>query len=81
MIVYPVKVEQRDPQSIVVTFFDVPEATVVADTEDDAYGFAVVALDQVLSSYIAERRSLPQPSEIVGGPTITTYKFKLDHCR
>jgi hypothetical protein len=81
MIVYPVKVEQKDPRSIVVTFFDVPEATVVANTVDDAYGFAVVALDQALSGYIAERRVLPEPSEISGGPTITTYKFKLDHCR
>ena len=78
MIVYPIKVEHRHPQSVIVTFFDVPEATVMADTEDDAYGFAIVALDQVLSNYIAERRNLPEPSEIGSGPSITTYKFKLD---
>ena len=79
MIAYPIKVERREPKGIVVSFFDVPEATVVADTEDDAYGFAIAALDQALTNYVAERRTLPEPSEISSAPTITTYKFKLDN--
>ena len=78
MIVYPIKVEHRHPQSVIVTFFDFPEVTVMAGTEVDVFAFAIVTLDQVLSNYIAERRNLPEPSEIGSGPSITTCKFKLD---
>ena len=75
MLSYPARVVPGDDGRVLVTFPDVPEAVSSGDTEDAAFDGALACLEQTLSGYVADGRSLPPPSDICGAPMVETRRF------
>ena len=75
MLSYPVRLVPEEGG--LVTFHDVPEAVVVAASEDDAIERALPVLETVLSTYVVRGHSIPAPSDVCGAPTITTERFSV----
>ncbi|HYM23343.1 MAG TPA: type II toxin-antitoxin system HicB family antitoxin [Vicinamibacterales bacterium] len=68
---YPVVLERDDNKTILVSFPDFPEAHTFGDTETEALARAEDALATVVDAYIADRRSIPQPSAIIAKHYVT----------
>jgi len=67
MYAYPVKIE-RDGDSMLVTFPDIPEAITFGEDEGEALIQAQDALETALEIYVEARRPLPQAS--TGSPKV-----------
>ena len=67
---YPAKIRAGEDGLVLVTFPDVPEAVVCAEGERAALARAPEILDIVLSGYEAERRPIPEPSNIPDAPRV-----------
>jgi len=61
---YPVVLEKDDNGTVVVSFPDIPEAHTFGDTQEDALKRAAEAMLTALEARIADRESIPLPSEI-----------------
>lgn len=59
---YPVRLEKDSNGTILVTFYDIPEAITHGVDEADALTHAVDALETALMIYMADRRPIPTPS-------------------
>ena len=83
MLQYPVKLSRDTADTILVDFTDVPEAHTFGKDEDEALMHAVDALETALSTYIDDRRDIPNPSAIqrrgkfVMVPVLTEAKLAL----
>jgi antitoxin HicB len=77
MLSYPVRLGSRDDGGVILTFPDIPEAAVSADSEEEAMGQALRVLETRLATYVLEGKPIPAPSEIAGAPLITTEQFSL----
>lgn len=64
MLHYPVKLSRDTNDTIRVEFPDVPEANTFGEDVDEALMHAVDALESALSTYIDDRRDIPEPSAI-----------------
>ncbi len=69
---YPVKITPGEEGRVLVTFPDVPEAVVCAESEEDAMRRAPAILGVILQGYRSERRPIPEPSEAQGAPVVAT---------
>lgn len=67
---YPVRIVPGEQGRVLVTFPDVPEAVVCAESENEAMARAPEVLDLVLRGYRSERRPLPPPTDICGAPVV-----------
>ncbi|HEX8668725.1 MAG TPA: type II toxin-antitoxin system HicB family antitoxin [Allosphingosinicella sp.] len=76
MPTYPVRIIPGEEGRVLVTFPDVPEAVVCAESEDAAMARAPQVLEAILCGYLSERRPIPYPSEICGAPTVGTALFE-----
>jgi antitoxin HicB len=70
MLSYPVTLE-RDGDSILASFPDVPQAHTFGDTEAEALARAVDALETAFIAIMAARQDIPRPSPARGRPTVT----------
>lgn len=77
MLSYPVRLAPGDEVKILLTFPDIPEASVAGASEEEAMAAAPAVLERVLASYVAAARPIPRPSSICGAPTISTERFSL----
>lgn len=77
MLSFPVRLGMDDAGMVVLTFPDLPEATVSAASEGEAFAGAQEALEKTLASYVVEGRSIPAPSDVCGAPMVTTEQFSL----
>jgi antitoxin HicB len=77
MLTYPVRLAPGDDVKVLLTFPDVPEASVAGASEDEVIAAAQEVLEQVLAGYVVDARPIPAPSEICGAPTISTARFSL----
>ena len=66
MFEYPVTLTPDDG-TVLVTFFDVPEAITFGADQDEALLNAIDALETGLSFYVDARKALPLPSRPVAG--------------
>jgi antitoxin HicB len=66
MVRYPVRLEEDDNNTILVTFPDFPEAHTFGDSKDEALAHAVDALETIIDAYIRDRRPIPAPSKLQG---------------
>ena len=63
-LAYPVRLE-RHPDTVIVTFPDIPEALTEGATEDEALAEAKDCLVAALGGYVQTGRSIPVPSQCV----------------
>lgn len=59
-----------DGDSFVITFPDVPEAITYGDTAEEALSRAPDALLTIFDAFIKDRRDIPIPSSVTGGPCV-----------
>ena len=64
-LAYPVRLE-RYPDTVIVTFPDIPEALTEGATEDQALAEAKDCLIAALGGYVQDGRPIPVPSQGVG---------------
>ena len=64
-LAYPVRLE-RHPDTVIVTFPDIPEALTEGATEDEALAEAKDCLVAALGGYVQDGRPIPAPSQGVG---------------
>ena len=69
---YPVRIDQDEEGRVLVTFPDVPEAVVCAESREEAFARAPEVLELVLRGYRSEHRPLPIPSAIDGAPCVAS---------
>jgi antitoxin HicB len=74
---YPARLVPTDDGLVIARFPDVPEASAVGKTEEEALAGAVDVLDAVLGGYVLDGRPIPAPSDICGAPQVETEKFSL----
>lgn len=67
---YPVRIIPGEEGRVLVTFPDVPEAVVCADSETEAMARAPEVLDLVLRGYRSQRRPMPEATDISGAPVV-----------
>ena len=73
---YPVRIDKGEEGRVLVTFPDVPEAVVCAESRDQAFAKAPEVLELVLRGYRSEHRPLPIPSETEdGAPCVASEDF------
>jgi antitoxin HicB len=77
MLSYPARLAPAGEKMVLLTLPDVPEAVVVAASEDEAIEKAPEILEGVLGGYVVEGRSIPSPSDICGAPVVTTERFSV----
>ncbi len=70
MLTYPVILE-RDGDSILVSFPDVPRAHTFGDSEADALDRAGDALETAFIAIMADRKAIPRASPARGRPTVS----------
>lgn len=70
MLAYPVTLTKDTNGSLLVTFWDVPEANSVGDDKDEAIMNALDALESALEIYFDERRVVPMPSQAKKGQSV-----------
>ena len=80
-LAYPVRLE-RHPDTVIVTFPDIPEALTEGATEDEALAEAKDCLVAALGGYVQDGRPIPVPSQGVGTavvalPALATVKVAL----
>ncbi len=75
MLIYPVRIARTPEGKVRATFIDVPEAVAEAATEEDALFQAKFALEHSLGQYVLHGRPLPVPTDLPGGPAVSTDKF------
>ena len=64
-LAYPVRLE-RHPDTVIVTFPDIPEALTEGATEDEALAEAKDCLVAALGGYVQDGRPIPVPSQDAG---------------
>jgi len=69
MEAYPITLE-RDGDTILVGFPDVPQAHTFGDTESDALGHAVAALETAMAALMIDRKPIPRASPARGRRTV-----------
>ena len=67
MFDYPVVLAAQTEGGLVVAFPDVPEAITQDKDRDEAFLYAVDALETALSFYVDGRRQLPEPTKAERG--------------
>lgn len=77
MLDYPVRLAPGDEVKVLLTFPDIPEASVAGASEEEVMAAAPAVLERVLAGYVADCRPIPAPSEICGAPTVSTGRFSL----
>lgn len=70
MEAYPVTLE-RDGDTILVGFPDIPQAHTFGDSEDEALARAVAALETAIAALMSDRRPVPRGSPARGRRTVT----------
>ncbi len=75
MLSYPVRLIPTETGGVKAMFPDVPEALVEAANEQEALHRAKDMLELVLSRCLQGHGKIPPPSDIRGGPAITTDMF------
>lgn len=70
MLIYPVILE-RDGESILVSFPDVPQAHTFGDSEADALDRAGDALETAFIAIMGDRKPIPRASPARGRPTVS----------
>jgi len=68
---YPVKLEQDDNGTVLVSFPDFPEAHTFGDDIEGALRHAEDALATAIDAYIKDRRDIPLPSAMVAKHRVT----------
>lgn len=81
-LIWPAELERRKDGSVLVSFPDVPEATIEGETEAKALALAQDCLVVALCNYVEKRRPIPRPSPARGRatvslPALTTAKIVL----
>jgi antitoxin HicB len=69
MEIYPVTLE-RDEDTILVSFLDIPQAHTFGNTEGEALARAVAALETAIAALMSDRKSIPRPSPARGRQTV-----------
>lgn len=77
MLKYPVRMIPTDEGLVCVRVVDVPEATALGASEEEALTIARLMLEAVLGAYRVDGRRIPAPSDICGAPVVCTDKFSL----
>ena len=77
MLSYPVRLIPEEDGRVRLTVPDVPEATLVAASEEEAFEGAQLKLETVLAGYVVSGRAIPTPSDTCGAPTVRTERFSL----
>ena len=72
---YPVRIDSGEEGRVLVTFPDVPEAVVCAESREEAFAKAPEVLELVLRGYRSEHRPLPIPSPIEDAPRVASEDF------
>lgn len=75
MLSYPVRLIPTAAGTIRVFFPDVPEAVAEGQDEGRALELALPVLEEALKRRLREHRAIPRPSDMCGGPTVTTDMF------
>jgi antitoxin HicB len=75
MLAYPVRLVPTREGAVRAVFPDVPQAVAEGRDEEDALYRARFVLEMCLGHMLAHGERPPPPSEISGGPTVTTDKF------
>ena len=68
-LVYPVALDVK-PDTVLVSFPDVPEALTEGGCKTDALSAAVDCLVAALGGYVHQRRRIPKPSLVQGAPLV-----------
>lgn len=68
-LAYPAALEVR-PDTVLVSFPDIPEALTEGDTKADALSEAVDCLVAALGGYVHQRRRIPAPSHAQDAPMV-----------
>jgi antitoxin HicB len=79
---FPIKLEQDDNRTMLVSFPDFPEAHTYGDDVEDALERAPDALATAIDAYIKDRRQIPRPSAVrtkyrVAAPALVQLKIRL----
>jgi antitoxin HicB len=72
MLNYPATLTEDNNGTFLVTFADIPEATSVGDTAEDALREALDGLESALDFYFTDRRPVPAPSKPAKGQPVVT---------
>lgn len=67
---YPVELH-KEKDGITVTFPDMPYGVTCGDTKEAALANAVDCLEEVITSLMKDKKSIPKPSHAHKRPTIT----------
>lgn len=67
---FPIELHPDANETVLATCPDIPELTTFGDTEADALRHAADAMVAILDDYVAEGRSLPQPTHRPDLPTV-----------
>jgi antitoxin HicB len=76
MLSYPVRLVPTRGGRVRATFPDLPQACTEGEDEADALFRAGFMLDMCLAHLAAHGQRPPPPSDICGGPMVTTRKFR-----
>lgn len=68
-LAYPVALEVR-PDTVLVSFPDIPEALTEGGTKADALSEAADCLVAALGGYVHQRRRIPTPSQVQDAPLV-----------
>ena len=68
-LAYPVALEVR-PDTVLVSFPDIPEALTEGGTKADALSEAADCLVAALGGYVRQRRRIPTPSHVQDAPLV-----------
>ena len=77
MLRYPVRLIPTAEGLVCARVVDVPEATAIGGSEEEALAILRLILEAVLGRYRAAGRTVPAPSDICGAPVVCTDKFGL----
>ena len=77
MLSYPARIIPEEDGTVRLTLPDLPEVSLVAVGEQDAFDRAPAALESALAGYVLEHRPFPSPSDIGGAPLVSTDCFSL----
>jgi antitoxin HicB len=77
LLSYPARIIPEEDGTVRLTLPDVPEVSLIAVGEEEAFRLAPAALESALAGYVLEHRPFPSPSDIGGAPLVSTDRFSL----
>jgi predicted RNase H-like HicB family nuclease len=75
VLTYPIEVRILSEGQVAITFPDLPDAWAWGKTPGEAFGNALIALEEAIASRIEACAEIPKPSRLTDTSSVTTCRF------